>query len=79
MQFSSFCFWLEHRLEEVPDATTLALVIARAGARGISLDRLRKLCGLLPETLADVLKALVASGQVTVLMVNGQIAYRVAG
>jgi lambda repressor-like predicted transcriptional regulator len=52
--------------------------MAGAGARGISLDRLRKLCGLRPETLADVLKALVASGQVTVLMVDGQIAYRVA-
>lgn len=33
----------------------------------MSLDRLQKLCGLPPETLQDILRSIVASGQVTVL------------
>ena len=79
MPLPSIHDWLSTRSQESSQADRLATSIAGAGERGISLDRLRKLCGLHPETLADVLKALVASGQVTVLMVDGQIAYRAAG
>jgi hypothetical protein len=79
MQLSSFYFWLEHRLEEVPDATTLALVIARAGAAGVPVDRLRRALRLPPETLDDLLRALVATGQVVMLKVGGRTVYRAIG
>jgi uncharacterized metal-binding protein len=65
--------------EEVSDATRLALVIARSGAAGVTLDGLEKVVRLSPETLQDLLRALTAAGQVTVLLVNGQRAYRTAG
>jgi lambda repressor-like predicted transcriptional regulator len=57
----------------------LATVIAGAGAAGVSLDRLRRVVGLSPETLADVLKALVATGQVEMVQVNGEVRYRAVG
>lgn len=79
MPLPSFRDWLDRRSQEAPAAADLALRITQAGAAGISLDRLRRLCGLLPETLQDVLKALVATGQVVVLKVNGEMRYRVAG
>jgi predicted transcriptional regulator len=78
MPIVSFREWLATRSDEAPAAENLATIIAIAGAAGISLDRLNRLCGLSAETLADVLKALVASGQVTVLKVGGQIVYRAA-
>jgi len=77
MSIPSIHEWLESA-DEAPAADRLATLIASAGAAGISLDRLRRLVGLAPETLADVLKALVATGQVTVLKVNGQMTYRAA-
>jgi len=43
------------------------------------LDDLRRLVGLSPETLADVLRGLTASGQVVVLKVGGELRYRAAG
>jgi hypothetical protein len=46
---------------------------------GISLDRLRILCGLPPEVLPDILRALTATGQLKMLKVNGQLVYRAAG
>jgi len=75
----SFLNWLEHRLEEIPDATTLALVIARSGAAGVSRHDLRRLARLSSDTLQDLLAALVAGGQVTVVSVGGRIVYRAAG
>jgi hypothetical protein len=75
----SFHEWLGNRPEEVPDATRLALVIARSGAAGISLDSLRRVVRLSPETLQDLLRALTAAGQVEVLKVNGKMVYRAAG
>jgi lambda repressor-like predicted transcriptional regulator len=71
----SFHDWLGNRSDEAPAADRLATIIASAPG-GISLDRLRRVVGLSPETLQDVLKALVATGQVTVLKVNGQMTYR---
>ena len=75
----SFYEWLRNRAQEAPAADKLATLIAQAGATGISLDRLRGLCGLPPETLADVLKGLTATGQVLMLRINGQMVYRAAG
>jgi hypothetical protein len=80
MRTISFHEWLvrEHRPEEVPDATTLALLIARAGAAGISGDDLRRLVPISSETLENLLAALMAAGQVVVSLRNGQRMYRAA-
>ena len=72
----SFHEWLEHRVQEVPDATTLALMIARSG--GVSRDDLRRVARISPETLDELLRALVSAGQVKILKVNGQIVFRAA-
>ncbi len=68
----------EYRAEdqEAPGAMKLALLIAQSGAAGISRDGLRKLVRLSPDTLEDLLMALVAAGQVVVLIRNGQRVYR---
>jgi hypothetical protein len=72
--------WLGTRAQEAPDEApateNLATLIAQSGAAGISIDHLRTLVPLSPETLQDLLKALVATGQVVVLKVNGQMVYR---
>ena len=79
MRRMSFLKWLEHRVEEIPDATELAIVIARSGAAGMSRDDLGAALQISPETLEDLLSALVASGQVAVVKVNGQLVYRATG
>ena len=56
--------------QEVPDATTLALAIAKSGAAGVSVDRLRRVVGLPPHTLEDLLWALAVTGQVVMLKVG---------
>ena len=76
MPLPSFTQWLEHRLEEVPDAGTLALLIARSGTAGVSRDRLCKVVGGSPETIEAMLRATVASRQVTMVKVNGELKYR---
>ena len=58
--------------------TRLALVIARPGAAGVSRDALRKVVGLSPETSEDLLRALVAAGQVVMVQAGGQRMYRAA-
>jgi hypothetical protein len=73
-----FSRWLGGRVEEIPDAMSVALAIAQAGAAGISRDDLARALGHPPETSADVLKALVATGQVVVLKVDEQMTYRAA-
>jgi hypothetical protein len=75
----SFRNWLEHRLEEVPGTMELATRIAQSGAAGVSQDGLRRVCELSPETLQDLLRALVAAGQVRVVPVGGRMVYRAAG
>ena len=45
----------------------------------MSVDRLRRVVGLPPEVLADVLKSLVATGQVEMLRVTGELRYRAVG
>ena len=76
MRKISFHDWLEHRPDEAPAAENLSTLIAQAGAVGVSLDRLRKVVRLSPESLDDVLKALISAGQVMVLKVNGERVYR---
>jgi predicted transcriptional regulator len=76
MRRISFQEWLAKRPEEVPDTMRLAMLIARSGTAGISREGLRRVCGLSSDTLDDLLKALVAAGQVRVLKVNGQMVYR---
>ena len=69
----------EHRLEEVPDATTLSLVIARSGAAGASREEIARAVGAPEETVEVLLRGLVMSGQVVMLRVDGQMVYRAAG
>ena len=76
MRKTSFHEWLEHRVQEVPDATTLALAIARSG--GVSREGLEKVVRISPETLNELLRALIAAGQVVVVKVGGQMVYRAA-
>ena len=75
----SFPEWLEHRQEKVPDTMRLAMQIAQSGPAGESLDRLRKVTQTSPDALDDLLKALVAAGQVRMLKAGGQLVYRAAG
>jgi Tfp pilus assembly protein FimT len=57
----SFHDWLR-RAQEAPEADRLAMLIAQAGAAGISRGRIERALGLPSETLDDLLKALVATG-----------------
>jgi len=74
----SFTRWLEDRPPEVPDIGTLALLIARAGRAGVSLDRLRGVVRASPETLDNLLRALLTAGQVVVVQIGGEMRYRAA-
>ena len=74
---SRFFHWLEHRDgDAIPDATTVALMISRAGATGVSLDELRRKTGLALDTLDEFLEGLLAAGQVVLSKINGRLAYR---
>ena len=46
MRTISFPEWLQHRLEQVPDAMTLALVIARSGVAGVSREEIGRAMGV---------------------------------
>jgi hypothetical protein len=72
----SFYDWLATRAQEPPQADRLAAIIAGAAGGGISFDRLRALVHLPPQTSADILRALTATGQVEVVKVGGRIVYR---
>jgi DNA-binding IclR family transcriptional regulator len=76
MRMVSFREWLATRSKEAPAADRLALLVAQAGAAGISVSDLAKALGLPPETLGDLLRGLLTTGQVTVLKINGQMTYR---
>jgi len=77
MSLPSFYEWLGNRAQEVPDTGRLALVIAQSG--GMTREGLAKVVRLPPETLDDLLRALVAAGQVVMLKVGGEMVYRAAG
>jgi hypothetical protein len=72
MQRMAFHEWLEDRVQEVPDTTTLVLVIAKSGESRVPRHNLLRRVHLSP----DLLLALVAAGQVVVSRVNGQMVYR---
>lgn len=74
----SFWKWLEHVGNDPSAADTVATLIAQAGAVGISVQCLRKIVRLSPESLDEVLKGLLASRQVVLLKVNGARVYRAA-
>ena len=74
----SFRQWLEHVADDPSAADDLATLIAQAGAVGVSLECLRKVVRLSPETLDEVLKGLLASKQVVLLKVDGARVYRAA-
>jgi len=75
----SFAHWLEHRPPEVPDAGSLALIIARAGQAGVSLDHLCAVTRASRETIEAMLRGLVVARQVVALRVGGELRYRAAG
>ncbi len=70
MPAPTFHDWLRNRPDKPPQADRLATIIAQAGAADVSLDGLRKVVGLSPETLQDVLRALTATGQVVMKTVS---------
>jgi hypothetical protein len=76
MRTISFSEWLEQRAEDVPDIGNLALTIAKSGATGVTKDSLHRVIQISSETLEDLLGALVATGQVVALKVNGRLVYR---
>jgi hypothetical protein len=78
MRRTPFREWLAHRVEEIPDAGRLGLVIAQSGAAGISREQIEKILRISSTTLDDLLRDLLATGQVVMLQVNGQMVYRVA-
>jgi hypothetical protein len=72
----SFWQWLEHVSDDPAGAADVANLIAQAGAVGVSLHCLRKVVRLSPDSLDDVLEALLASKQVVLLKVDGTRVYR---
>ncbi len=72
----SFRQWLEHVADD--PAADVATLIALAGTVGVSLECLRKVVRLSPESLDEVLKGLLASKQVVLLKVDGARVYRAA-
>jgi predicted ArsR family transcriptional regulator len=76
MRIPSFHEWLRDRPDEALGATKLAMLVAQAGTAGVSRDDLTKALRLPPETVQEILGALVATGQVSVLRVGGELRYR---
>jgi hypothetical protein len=72
----SFRQWLEHLGDDPSAAYDVANLIAQAGAVGVSLQCLRKVIRLSPESLDEVLKGLLTSRQIVLLKVNGARVYR---
>ena len=77
----SFYQWLDlqrRAADAVPDATTLALMTARAGDNGLTLDQLRRESLLAFDVLDQLLAGLLATGQVVSARVKGQRVFRSA-
>jgi hypothetical protein len=76
----SFRLWLEeHRPQQVPDAASAALLIARSGTAGVSREGLARAVGVPSEAIEPLLRAMVAARQVVMVSVGGKIVYRAAG
>ncbi len=54
------------------------MLIARSGAAGVSRDGLRNVVRLSLDTFEDLLRALVAAGQVVIVQAGEQRTYRAA-
>jgi hypothetical protein len=76
MPISSFHDRLQNRPDEASAVDRLATLIAQSGAEGISVDCLKRLCGLPPESLAEVLNGLISTRQVVMVKVGGELRYR---
>ena len=75
----SFPDWLRSP-PELPPPTVWRPLSPKPVRRGFPGSVSRRLCGLPPETLADILRSLVAGGQVIALVkVGGEMRYRAAG
>jgi len=73
-----FRTWLEHGPDDASAAMNLATLIGRSST-GISRDDLARAVRRPAEALEPLLKALMASGQIVALKVNGQLLYRATG
>jgi len=78
MRVPSFRAWLETRLQEIPDAMSVAVMIVQGGKEGASAAGLQQAAGGSSEALRDLLAALVAGGRVEMVEVRGQLVYGMA-
>jgi hypothetical protein len=78
MPAPSFREWLRNRAQEPLAAGILPMLVARSAA-GMSRDDLAKALRLPPETLDDLLRAVAATGQVTMLKAGGRTVYKATG
>ncbi len=76
MPTPSFHEWLATRPDEALAADRLATMIAQVGANGISRDELARALRFRSEALQEILGSLLATGQVVVFKVNGELRYR---
>jgi hypothetical protein len=76
LPFRSF---LETRLQEIPDAMSVALMIVQGGKAGVSAEELRRAAGCSAEALRELLAGMMASGQVEVVRVGGELRWRARG
>jgi DNA-binding IclR family transcriptional regulator len=76
MPTPSFHEWLARRPDEAPAAENVATLIARSGTTGISRDDLARALRVPPETLEDLLRALVTAGQVAASKAGRERRYR---
>ena len=75
----TFRQWLDLRrrvADAVPDATTIALMVARMQADGMTLDELRRKSGLDFDVLDALLRQLLGNGQVFVSQADGRRVFR---
>ena len=79
MPLPSFRLWLDHRPPQVPDAASLALLVARSGAAGVSREEMARALGVPSEALEPLLRAMVVARQVVMLKRDGQLVYRAVG
>jgi hypothetical protein len=66
---------LKHH-DPIPDAVTVALMVARTGPEGMTLDELRRKTGLAFDVLDRMLAKLTAAGQLFLSKVDGRMVYR---
>ncbi len=74
-----FRSWLGHRVQEVPDAMSVALARSGTAGGGVSRDRLLKVTRISPDVLDSLLWALVVSGQVVMVKAGGRMVYGANG